>query len=252
MQGMHEQAFRAVQMFMQVFQEAVYHELKELHGVGKTLADQKVRETFYRNVFRNQVVKAVKMMYHTVAATGEGDDFGTGAYTLKPLASGFEGLKWWKGTPKKPGLYLWRPGYDPNYFYDEDGHSVFLEIEVAFENEKAGTLKRRVTHRDTWTSMKEDETGQWFGPIPATWPPLMQGKKSATVAYTEDAPKEDDGGDLMTVEDFKGAVHNGMFNDEDGAGHPVRDGKISYALYVYPSRLWEIPDDATHVMWFNK
>lgn len=246
MQGMHEQAFNSVRMFMQVFQEAVRSELLQLHGVGKTLDDPKVRETFYRNLFRNQVVKAVKMLYHTVAAAGEGDDFGTGAYSLKPMVSGFEGLRWFKETPKKPGLYLWRAGTDPNYFSDDDGDPVYLEMELAFENELTKKLRCKATHRSDWGEVPG--VGFWLGPIPAAWPP--QSKKSAKVVYSEEASKHD--GDLMTVSEFKGAVYDGMFNDDDGHGRPMRDGKISYGMQVYPSRLWEIPEDATHVMWFNK
>lgn len=58
-------------------------------------------------------------------------------------------------------------------------------------------------------------------------------------------------GDLMTVEEFKKAAERGSFNDMDGSGHAVKGKKLS-TEYIYPSTADKIPEDATHVMWFNK
>lgn len=62
--------------------------------------------------------------------------------------------------------------------------------------------------------------------------------------YNEDIPKY---GDLMTLQDFQEAVDCGMFTDYDGHGYYVKDNKMSR------SNVWnEKPEDATHVMWFNR
>ena len=58
-------------------------------------------------------------------------------------------------------------------------------------------------------------------------------------------------GELMTVGEFRKAVEFGSFIDYDGYGHPVRDGKMSQEL-VCPSQVMLLPEDATHVIWFNK
>lgn len=58
--------------------------------------------------------------------------------------------------------------------------------------------------------------------------------------------------DLMTVEDFKNCVEVGGFKDYDGFGFPVKDGKEDDDLFILPSRLHEIPEDATHIAWYSK
>jgi len=67
--------------------------------------------------------------------------------------------------------------------------------------------------------------------------------------YTEPLP---DFGDLMTVADFVDNCKDNFFVDYDGNGHPVKDGKMMWSLTIKPSRLDMIPNDATHIMWFNK
>lgn len=60
-------------------------------------------------------------------------------------------------------------------------------------------------------------------------------------------------GELMSTKDFKDSVKNGIFNDFDGFGHYVyEDEMIDEDSVVLPSKINEIPDDVTHVMWFNK
>jgi len=60
-----------------------------------------------------------------------------------------------------------------------------------------------------------------------------------------------DFGDLMTVEEFKEAVKLGSFTDYDGCGQPCRNGMMSI-MVIMPSTIEEIPEDATHIQWFNK
>ena len=57
--------------------------------------------------------------------------------------------------------------------------------------------------------------------------------------------------DVMTKEDFIYQVKDvGLFTEWDGSGYPARDGKMDRNGGVFP--LSRIPDDATHVVWFNK
>lgn len=58
--------------------------------------------------------------------------------------------------------------------------------------------------------------------------------------------------DVMTVEDFKSAVERRAFTDYDGSGCPVKDGKMDWQYTIYPSTMEVIPEDATHIVWFNK
>lgn len=66
--------------------------------------------------------------------------------------------------------------------------------------------------------------------------------------YNQEIPKY---GDLMTIEDFEQSCKSGYLVDDDGTGHPVKNGKMSRDP-VYPSGLLLIPKDATHIIWFNK
>lgn len=59
-------------------------------------------------------------------------------------------------------------------------------------------------------------------------------------------------GELMTVQEFKDAVRCAAFTDYDGFGCPVKDGKVYSKFFVSPSRLHDIPEDATHIEWYNK
>jgi len=70
-----------------------------------------------------------------------------------------------------------------------------------------------------------------------------------TSKYTEKLP---DYGDLMAIEDFREACKGGAFIDYDGYGHPVKGDKMMRSVAVLPSKLEEIPKDATHIMWFNR
>ena len=62
-------------------------------------------------------------------------------------------------------------------------------------------------------------------------------------------------GDLMTVEEFKACVKEGGFIDYDGWGHAVKDNMMDPGDPDYPirpSKLFRIPKDATHIIWFNR
>lgn len=74
-------------------------------------------------------------------------------------------------------------------------------------------------------------------------------KFSATNRYGCGPDNEDD---VYTVAEFREHAEDHSFMDSDGFGHPVKDGKADEDIDVYPSRISEIPADATHVVWFNK
>ena len=68
-------------------------------------------------------------------------------------------------------------------------------------------------------------------------------------------------GDLMTVSEFKEACEEGYLIDNDGMGDLVKDGKIVtpepdtwdiFPNWIYPSQCDTIPDNVTHILWYNK
>jgi hypothetical protein len=62
----------------------------------------------------------------------------------------------------------------------------------------------------------------------------------------------DDEDDVYTVDEFRNLVEAGMFIDYDGFGHPVKDGKADSGINIYPSQVSKIPEDATHIVWYNQ
>ena len=60
------------------------------------------------------------------------------------------------------------------------------------------------------------------------------------------------GDDVYTVKEFKQRVKNEDFIDSDGYGHLVKDSKCDPNIYIVPSKLYEIPEDATHIVWYNR
>ena len=58
--------------------------------------------------------------------------------------------------------------------------------------------------------------------------------------------------DVYTVEEFKQCCHDHAFIDYDGFGHPVKDGLADESITIKPSRLGLIPNDATHIVWYNR
>lgn len=62
---------------------------------------------------------------------------------------------------------------------------------------------------------------------------------------------DEDDTDIYTIEEFTECVEIGGFNDYDGCGCAAKDGKKTGRSY-YPSEIDEIPEDATHIVWYNK
>lgn len=61
------------------------------------------------------------------------------------------------------------------------------------------------------------------------------------------------GGDVFTVEEFKQYCQTGAFVDYDGYGYAAKNGMAAGGkAVIQPSKLNEIPDDATHIVWFNR
>ena len=66
--------------------------------------------------------------------------------------------------------------------------------------------------------------------------------------------KEYDYGDLIPVDEFREMVNFGALIDYDGFGHAVRNEYCDDSMErnILPSKLWAIPRDATHILWFNR
>ena len=67
--------------------------------------------------------------------------------------------------------------------------------------------------------------------------------------YTEKLRRGDD---VFTVMDFKLMCARHELIDYDGFGHPVKRRKCDPEITVKPSKIDEIPADATHVVWYNR
>lgn len=71
-------------------------------------------------------------------------------------------------------------------------------------------------------------------------------------------PVDDSNGKLMTVEEFKNNCESGCLIDYDGMGDLVKDGEIvtptedGWPRWIVPSKRDEIPEDVTHVLWYNR
>jgi len=65
-----------------------------------------------------------------------------------------------------------------------------------------------------------------------------------------------DYGDLIPIDDWKIEVDYGMFTDDDGNGHWVKDGKMTRGFGDNVCNLdcieAAVEFGITHVMWFNK
>lgn len=59
-------------------------------------------------------------------------------------------------------------------------------------------------------------------------------------------------GDLYLVKKFRQWCGDSQLIDYDGDGHPVKDGLMNSKILIKPSKYEEIPEDATHLMWFNR
>ena len=65
--------------------------------------------------------------------------------------------------------------------------------------------------------------------------------------YEDEIP---DYADVMTIQEFNGAVEDGFIINGDGIGYYVKNNKMNRKLEVFYTV--EEPKDATHVAWFNK
>ena len=59
-------------------------------------------------------------------------------------------------------------------------------------------------------------------------------------------------GDRFTVRRFRAYVKDGSLTDNDGHGHPIRHTKMDAEYTIWPSKMNRIPEDATHIQWYNK
>ena len=57
--------------------------------------------------------------------------------------------------------------------------------------------------------------------------------------------------DVISVEDFINYCNSNFFIDYDGHGNLVKGNKMSNVCIV-PSTRHLIPDECTHIAWFNK
>lgn len=58
--------------------------------------------------------------------------------------------------------------------------------------------------------------------------------------------------DIYTVAEFKEYCQQGLFIDYGGFGYPIKDSKAYRTIIIKPSRLEEIPEDTTHIVWYNR
>ena len=58
--------------------------------------------------------------------------------------------------------------------------------------------------------------------------------------------------DVYSVGEFRSICMFGNFIDYDGFGYPVRENLVDETTPIKPSKLSDIPYDATHIVWFNR
>ena len=88
--------------------------------------------------------------------------------------------------------------------------------------------------------------------LPEGWrdPIVEQVLANLSGDYT-DAPDVDD--HIMTIDEFKAACSSGGFIDYDGHGAPMLGGLVNPNVTIYPSTVDDdIPDGATHIVWYNR
>ncbi len=85
-------------------------------------------------------------------------------------------------------------------------------------------------------------------------PPKLEykiiGDKNETT-YIMDVSDKDDI-DIQSIKEFKEACAMGSFIDSDGFGYPVKDGMANPSICITPSELHKIPENATHILWYNQ
>ena len=66
--------------------------------------------------------------------------------------------------------------------------------------------------------------------------------------YNKDIP---DYGDVFSVKEFIEMCKSSSLVDYDGIGYPVKKKKVAN-MVIIPSNWKNIPEDATHIVWFNR
>ena len=93
-------------------------------------------------------------------------------------------------------------------------------------------------------------------PIGPLQKPKVEDRYTRPVKFTATnlygcGPEGDD--DVYTREEFQEQVDDAGFFDYDGWGNPVKDGKADESIVIRPSTYPAcMPEDATHVVWYNK
>jgi hypothetical protein len=76
------------------------------------------------------------------------------------------------------------------------------------------------------------------------------------MAYTDailfDVLKDAERHDIYSVEDFHEMCEDHTLTDYDGFGHPIKNGYRDPSHFIVPSQRHKIPDDVTHIQWYNK
>jgi putative hydrolases of HD superfamily len=95
-----------------------------------------------------------------------------------------------------------------------------------------------------------------YGEFPIVYRLFEEAATAAQNAYFDPGPfteENEDYGDLMTLDDFRGSVECGAICDDDGSGcasngtHHVDD-----RIDLYDLRDAALPPGTTHVLWYNK
>lgn len=161
---------------------------------------------------------------------------------------------------QKPGMsdFVYEPQGIPDRNWSPSTNLMHM-AEVEHE-----VLRIRKTKNYARTLIKKlDMNHKWIddGFMIATAPALLRAQAAREVlgryghnpdiaapVYDKEIP---DYADVMAKEDFITQVSdNGFFTEDDGTGYPAKDGKMAENQFVFP--LSRIPDDATHIAWFNK
>lgn len=80
--------------------------------------------------------------------------------------------------------------------------------------------------------------------------PLHERVAADLFGYTVEVPSY---GSVYTVLEFAQMCKSRFFIDYDGYGHPVLGGKAKPSCWVKPSSYdTDIPEEATHVVWYNR
>jgi hypothetical protein len=72
---------------------------------------------------------------------------------------------------------------------------------------------------------------------------------SQTGMYGTDPLDKDD---VYTIAEFKEFCEEKLFIDYDGFGHPAKGDLADTSIIIKPSALNLIPEDATHIVWYNR